>query len=264
VPNINRDGVNIYYEVHGSGPPMLLTHGYSLTSAMWQGQIEALSRHHQLIVWDVRGHGQSDYPDNPAAYSEALTVADMAALLDEVGADSAIVGGLSLGGYMALAFYREHPQRVEALLIIDTGPGFRKDEARDAWNRRAHDTGDRFERKGLSGLELAGRERSAVNHRDASGLARAARGMLTQRDGSVMELLPNIKVPSLVVVGADDAPFLAASDYMVAKIPGAKKAVIPAAGHIVNIDAPEAFLAAVLPFLDSLPRSADQKRPAPS
>ncbi len=102
----------------------------------------------------------------------------MAALLDTVGATSAIVGGLSLGGYMSLAFYRAHPERVRALLIIDTGPGFKKDEARDAWNKRAHETGDRFEREGLEVLKSLSRERSSVVHRDASGLARAARGML--------------------------------------------------------------------------------------
>jgi pimeloyl-ACP methyl ester carboxylesterase len=200
----------------------------------------------------MRGHGQSDYPDDPTAYSEALTVADMAALLDEAGAERAIVGGLSLGGYMSLAFYRAHPERVRALMIIDTGPGFKKDDARDAWNKRAHDTGDRFEREGLVVLKSLSSERSEVSHRDASGLARAARGMLTQRDARVIETLPNIKVPSLVVVGADDVPFLAASDYMAAKIPAAKKVVIPAAGHAVNIDQPQAFIDAVLPFLDSL------------
>jgi pimeloyl-ACP methyl ester carboxylesterase len=255
MPKINRDGVAIYYEVHGNGPPLLLTHGYSSTSAMWKGQIEALSRHHTLVLWDMRGHGQSDYPTDPSQYSEALTVADMAALLDEVGANSAIVGGLSLGGYMSLAFYRNHPERVSALLIIDTGPGFKKDDARDAWNKRAHETGDRFEREGLAALKSAGRERSTVSHRDASGLARAARGMLTQRDARVIESLADIKVPALVVVGADDAPFLAASDYMAAKIPGAKKAVIPAAGHAVNMDQPQAFIEAVLPFLDGLQAS---------
>src|SRR5664279_22132 len=254
MPVIDRDGVKIYYEVHGDGPPLLLTHGYSSTSAMWQGQIAALSKHHTLVLWDMRGHGQSDYPDDPAAYSEALTVADIAALLDKVGAERAIVGGLSLGGYMSLAFYRAHPERVRALLIIDTGPGFKKDDARDAWNKRAHDTGDRFEREGLDGLKSPSPERSGVSHRDASGLARAARGMLTQRDGRVIESLPNIRVPSLVVVGADDTPFLAASDYMAAKIPGAEKVVIPAAGHTVNIDQPQAFIDAVLPFLDSLPQ----------
>jgi len=252
MPKLNRDGVNIYYEVHGSGPPLILTHGYSSTSGMWQGQIAALSRHYKLVLWDMRGHGQSDYPENPAAYSEALTVADIAALLDAVGAEKAVVGGLSLGGYMSLAFYRSHPERARALLIIDTGPGFKKDDARDAWNKRAHETADRFDREGLAVLKSMSAERANVSHRDAQGLARAARGMLTQRDASVMETLPTIKVPSLVVVGADDTPFLAASDYMAAKIPGTEKVVIPAAGHAANIDQPEAFNDAVLAFLDRL------------
>jgi pimeloyl-ACP methyl ester carboxylesterase len=79
---------------------------------------------------------------------------------------------------------------------------------------------------------------------------------LTQRDASVMEILPEIAVPSLIVVGADDTPFLAASDYMAAKIPGAKKVVIPSAGHAVNIDQPQAFIDAVLPFLEGLPKEA--------
>jgi len=93
---------------------------------MWQGQIEELSKHHKLILWDMRGHGQFDYPTDPSAYSEALTIADMAALLDQVGdgpGSSAIIDGLSLGGYMSLSFHRAHPNRVSALLIIDSGPG---------------------------------------------------------------------------------------------------------------------------------------------
>jgi len=263
MPKIDRNGIKIYYETHGDGPALLLTHGYSSTSAMWHGQIEALSKHYKLVLWDMRGHGHSDYPEDSSAYSEALTVGDMAALLDEVGAPRAIVGGLSLGGYMSLAFYRAHPEQVSALLIIDTGPGFKKDDARETWNKRALDTAERFEREGLSVLKSGSRERSTVSHRDASGLARAARGMLTQRDARVIEVLPAIKVPSLVVVGADDTPFLAASDYMAAKIPGAKKLVIPAAGHAVNIDQPQAFIDAVLPFLESLPRGATTERQAP-
>ena len=257
MPQLNRDGVKIHYEVYGSGPALLLTHGYSSTSAMWDGQIEALSKHHKLVLWDMRGHGRSDYPDDPAAYSEALTVGDMAALLDEIGADRAIVGGLSLGGYMSLAFYRAHPKRVRALLIIDTGPGFKKDQAREAWNKRAHDTADRFEREGLEVLKSLSRERSTVRHRDASGLARAARGMLTQRDARVIESLPDVRVPSLIIVGAEDTPFLAASDYMAAKIPGARKVVIPAAGHAANIDQPQAFADALLPFLSKLPQDSE-------
>jgi pimeloyl-ACP methyl ester carboxylesterase len=262
MPNIDRNGVKLYYEVHGDGPPLILTHGYSSTSAMWQGQIAALSRQFKLVLWDMRGHGQSDYPEDPAAYSETATVGDIEALLDEVGARRAIVGGLSLGGYMSLAFYRAHPERVAALLIIDTGPGFKKDDAREAWNKRAIETAARFEREGLAVLKSGSRERSSVTHRDARGLALAARGMLTQRDASVIEVLPAIKVPSLVVVGADDAPFLAASDYMAAKIPAAQKVVIPAAGHAVNIDQPQAFIEAVLPFLDGV-KAASAEKAAP-
>jgi pimeloyl-ACP methyl ester carboxylesterase len=256
---LDRGGVNIHYEVYGNGPPLILTHGYSSTSAMWQGQIAALSKHHKLVLWDMRGHGLSDYPGDPAAYSEVQTVGDIAALLDAVGTETAIVGGLSLGGYMSLAFHRAHPERVRALLIIDTGPGFKKDDAREAWNKRARDTGDRFDREGLEVLKTSSAERASVTHRNARGLALAARGMLAQRDARVIESLPDIRVPSLVVVGADDTPFLAASDYMAAKIPGAQKVVIPNAGHAVNIDQPQAFIDAVLPFLDHLATDAPGK-----
>ncbi|MCX5826129.1 MAG: alpha/beta fold hydrolase [Deltaproteobacteria bacterium] len=247
---LNCNGVDIYYEVHGKGPVLLLAHGFSATCDMWRGQIEALSRNHTLVVWDMRGHGRSDYPEDPAAYSETSTVSDMAILLDQVGAERAIVGGLSLGGYMSLAFYRAHPERVRALLIIDTGPGFRKDEAREAWNKRALNIAALYEREGLAALQSASRERATGRHRSAEGLVRAARGMLTQRDARVIESLPKIKVPSLIIVGANDTPFLAASDYMTAKIPGACKVIIPAAGHVVNIDQPKAFIEAVQPFLD--------------
>src|SRR3954469_6066914 len=256
---VGRDGVKIYYEVPGEAPPLLLTHGYSSTSAMWHGQVDALAGDHKLILWDMRGHGQSDYPDDPAAYSEALTVGDMAAILDAVGATRAIIGGLSLGGYMSLAFYRAHPQRARALLIIDTGPGFKNDDAREGWNARALATADKLDQEGLAMLKAATRERATASHRNARGLALAARGMLTQRDARVIELLPDIKVPCLIVVGADDTPFLAASDYMAAKIPGAQKVVIPAAGHAVNIDQPQAFIDAVLPFLDGLAAATKPK-----
>jgi pimeloyl-ACP methyl ester carboxylesterase len=249
VLKLDRDGIAIHYEVVGEGPALLLSHGYSATGEMWRGQVEAFSKHHQLITWDMRGHGRSDYPADPAAYSEAATVADMAALLDAVGARSAIIGGLSLGGYMSLAFHLAHPERTRALLIIDTGPGYKNDEARARWNANAHRTAERYESEGLARLAAGSPEMRTSQHRDATGLAMAARGMLTQRDARVISSLPDIKVPALVVVGADDKPFLAASDYMAGKIPGAKKVVIENAGHAVNIDQAEAFNAAILHFL---------------
>jgi pimeloyl-ACP methyl ester carboxylesterase len=249
---LNRNGVNLHYEVYGSGPALLLTHGYSATSQMWQGQIAVLAANHTLILWDMRGHGQSDSPSNGDAYSEAQTVADMAALLDTVGVRGAIVGGLSLGGYMSLAFHRVYSERVTALLIIDTGPGFKKDTARDAWNETATQRAVSLDRDGLSVLKSASAERALSTHRSAAGLAHAARGMLTQHDAAVIESLPGIRVPTLVIVGADDAPFIAASDYMAAKIPHARKVVIPNAGHASNIDQPVAFNAAVVEFLARL------------
>jgi pimeloyl-ACP methyl ester carboxylesterase len=248
---LDRDGVKIYYEVHGEGPPLLLTHGFSASSHMWAGQREALGKHFKLITWDMRGHGRSDYPSDQNAYSEAATLGDMLAILDHVGAKTAIVGGLSLGGYMSLAFRLAHPERVRALLIIDTGPGFRSGEAREGWNTYARRTADLFEKEGLGRLSESSVEARTAPHRDASGVARAARGMLTQRDARVINSLPEINVPSLVIVGANDKPFLTASDYMASKIPGAKKVVIPDAGHAANIDQPDAFNEAVLAFLDS-------------
>lgn len=249
---LTREGVDLHYEVHGQGPVILLSHGYSATSDMWRGQIEPLARDHTVVVWDMRGHGQSASPDDPALYSEAATVADMAAILDAVGAKRAIVGGLSLGGYMSLAFHRAHPERVAALLIIDTGPGYRNDEAREGWNQTARKTGDRYETEGLALLERGSAERRTARHRSAKGLAHAALGMLTQRDAGVINSLPGIAVPSLVIVGSEDTPYLAASDYMAAKIPGARKVVIEGAGHAANIDRPEAFNAAVMDFLGGL------------
>ena len=253
MPKLNRDGVDIYYEVHGSGPALILTHGYSATSQMWQGQIEPLAKNHTLILWDMRGHGQSDYPADPSAYSEELTVGDIDALLDKVGAKTAIVGGLSLGGYMSLAYYNAHPERVRALLIIDTGPGFKKDDAREGWNQNARSRADTLEKDGLATLKTGSAERAYAVHRDALGLAKAARGMLTQRDATVIESLPNIKAPSVVIVGSKDTPFIAASDYMAAKIPGAQKIVIDDAGHASNIDQPKAFNDALLAYLETLP-----------
>ena len=252
MPTLTNNGVNLHYETHGSGPVLLMSHGYSATSRMWDGQTEPLSRDHTLVLWDFRGHGQSDYPSDPAAYSEEATVSDMAAILDAVGARTAIIGGLSLGGYMSLAFHLRHPERCRALLIIDTGPGFKKDEARGAWNTRSLGTAARFDAEGLAPLASGTAERARSRHRDATGLAHAARGMLTQRDAGVINSLPSIKVPSLVLVGSRDTPFLVATDYMAAKITGSTKVVIPDAGHAANIDQPAAFNAAVLAFLATL------------
>lgn len=248
MPTLDRNGVNIYYEVHGSGPALLLTHGFSATTEMWKSNIATLSQKYRLILWDMRGHGQTDSPNDRYRYSADLTVGDMDTLLDACGEKQAIFGGHSLGGFMSLAYHLLHPERVKALMLFDTGPGYKKDDARAAWNKRAESMAKTFEEKGLDALGRSA-EVLACTHRSAQGLAFAARGLLAQRDGRVISSLESIKAPTLVLVGDKDEAYFAATDYMANKIPDAKKVVIANAGHAANIDQPDAFNQAVLEFL---------------
>src|SRR5262245_9278720 len=215
---------------------------------MWAPNLPALAAERQVITWDIRGHGRSGSPPDPSRYSEAASVADMAAVLDACGITRAAVGGLSLGGYLSLAFHVAHPAPVAALLLFDTGPGFKQEGSRERWNAYAASRADALERDGLAALST-GVEVGPGPH-DPLGLARAARGILTQRDSRVIDSLSSIRVPTLIVVGEYDEPFLAATDYMAAQIPGAVKVVIDNAGHAVNIDQPDAFNAVVREFLE--------------
>ena len=199
--SLDRAGVRIHYQVRGNGPALLLTHGFSASSAMWADSAEQLARTHTVITWDIRGHGATDYPADPALYSVPLTVGDMAALLDQVGVRRAVISGHSLGGFLSLEFHLAHPERVAALALIDTGPGYRSDAPRAVWNDRIEKMAAAFERKGLAALGDNAEVRAAT-HRDATGLTRAARGILAQRDGRVVESLPKIAVPTLVLVGS--------------------------------------------------------------
>ncbi len=251
MPLVELNGIHINYEEHGAhyGTPILLTHAFAATLQMWQPQFDAL-RDYRVIGWDMRGHGGTDSPGSQDAYTETLTVEDMAALLRHLGIEQAVIGGLSLGGYISLEFQLAHPEMVRALVLCNTGPGFRKDDARAGWNDFSINYAKRFEERGIDGL---GRgieiDRTRQYQRSAQGLAFAARGILTQRDAKVMEHLEQIDVPALLVLGADDERYKAGGDYMAAKIPNARKVVIEQAGHAVNLYQPEQFNAAVLQFL---------------
>jgi len=254
MPYLDQAGTRIYYEVAGhpgGQPPLLLSHGFGASAAMWRPNVAALAAGRQVITWDLRGHGRSDSPDDPAQYSHAACVADMAALLDAAGTERAVLGGLSLGGFLSLEIALDLPERVAGVVLCDTGPGFRSDQARQRWNDRAFATAARLERDGLAAL---GGDPGSMDfgHRSARGLALASRGMLAQRDGRVIEGLASVKVPVLVLVGARDEPFLAAAGYLAAKIPGAAQVVVPDAGHVSNIDQPDLFNRSVLAFLSRL------------
>lgn len=253
MPEIERgDGVRIHYDAHGreSGEPgVLLTHGFSATSRMWDANVPALARDRRVAVWDMRGHGSSDAPEDESLYTHDASLADMAAVMDAAGIDRGVLCGMSLGGYLSLAFRLRHPERAAALVLVDTGPGYRRDDQREGWNAWVRSTAADLEANGLAALR-SGAEVDPSRHAGPAGLARAARGIMAQHDASVIESLPGIDVPTLVVVGADDEPFLTAADYMAAKVPGARKVVIEGAGHAPNVERPDVFNEAVVEFLE--------------
>ena len=251
---VDRGEARIHYSVAGEGRaslPLVLTHGFSASSAMWEPNLAELAASRQVVTWDIRGHGRTIVPAKPELYSQDASVEDILAVLDACRIQRAAVGGLSLGGYLSLAFYNRFPERVRALLLFDTGPGYRKDEGRQGWNNYALSQAERFEAAGLEALGDSPEVKHG--HHDPTGLALAARHILTQHGPEVIESLGSITVPTLVLVGEMDKSFLKAADYMASRIPGAKKVVLSGAGHAANIDQPEAFNQAVESFLAGLP-----------
>jgi len=216
VPEIQGLGARIHYEVRGEGEPTILfTHGWAASSRAFDGNVAPLVERHQVVTWDIRGHGESESPLDPARYSPALALGDMVGILDEVGAGPVVAIGHSLGGYLSLAFAIAHPERVAALVLLNTGPGFRNPTSRAAWN--------------------TGVERLAIRHEVEPGLLHASRGMVAQHDAQVLEGLPTIQAPVLILVGTEDDQYIAGSQYMADKIPSASLTTIPGAGHDAHI-----------------------------
>jgi pimeloyl-ACP methyl ester carboxylesterase len=245
---VGRNGVRVAYRKGGTGPFVLLTHGYGASSHMFDSNAAALADCRTVVAWDLRGHGATDSPADPAAYTREASIADMAAILDDVGADRAVVGGHSLGGYLSLLFALEHPERTDGLVLIDTGPGFRKAEGRAKWNQIAERYAVSLTKHGLAGLPGSA-ELTADVHRDASGLILAARGILSQHDSRVIDSLADIEVPALVIIGEDDEMFMPGSLYMAEKLPNGDLVVIPGAGHAPNMTHAAQFDAALRSFL---------------
>lgn len=250
---VDRNGVKVYYNIQGpeSALPILLSHGHAAATQMWSDQVEAISSKYRIITWDLRGHGQSDCPEDPALYSVGLTVDDIAAILDDCNIERAVIGGHSLGGVMAFQFQLKYPERVAAMVILSSGPGFRNDAVRDKWNAGCERTASSLEKKGLAALAKSS-EVHGEWHSDVWGLIHAARGIMTHEDSQMIDNLGNIDVPVLVLVGAQDTAFLGAADYMERKIPDVEKIIIENAGHAANLHQPLLFNQRVMSFLDRL------------
>jgi len=252
MPYLEREGAKIFYEDNGIAEDgrtaILWTHGYGAGSAMWQGQVDAFGDRFRMIRWDVRGHGRSEVPDDMGAFSTEHVIADMTALLDHLCLERVILAGHSLGGFMSLRFHSFYPERVIALILQGSGPGFRNAEAREKWNVIACEKADALEAEGLPALR-GGAEAQLCTHISVKALANAARGILTHTDSRVMEHLADITVPTLILVGGDDKHFLGAASYMEKKIAGSRQVVFADAHHGCNVDQPDAVNRALGDFL---------------
>ena len=155
--------MHIHAEVTGEGPVVVLTHGFAATSQMYAATVPALATDHTVIALDLPGHGRSEVSADPADYSVASFVDAILDAVDGTGAERAVFVGHSLGGYLSLELALSHPDRVRGLVLYDTGPGYRNDEARDGWNRMATKYAEQLEAEGLGGLP-GGEELAASAH----------------------------------------------------------------------------------------------------
>ncbi len=257
MPKALLNGINLYYEDSGSGFPVIFTHGFAGTTKSWEDQVAALSSKYRFITYDTRGHGQTDTPEAPSKYTLDILVEDIYQLLRHLGIQKAVVGGLSLGGYLSIHFYNQHSDMTVAIILMDTGPGYQSPEKAKDWNQSRIDCAGILKTQGMKGFMESEYSKDdyyttpdVMIKLNSKGLANICLGVMIDPWG--LDILPNIKVPALIICGDRDTPFLSATDYMARKIPEAKKVIIANAGHGVNIDQPQVFESTVLDFLDNL------------
>jgi pimeloyl-ACP methyl ester carboxylesterase len=258
MPNITlRDGRTLHYEDVGAGAPLLLLHGFPLSSQSFWPQLAAPPEGVRLLVPDHRGFGSSSLGAGSSTM-EALAD-DALALLDALGLPNAFVGGVSMGGYVAIALARLDPGRVRGLVLIDTqstgddeaGRARREATARDVELRGAAAVAEPMLPKLLAKAapaELVARVDALMRAQAPQAIAAAARGMASRVDGK--DILSRYQGPCLVVVGAEDAITpLEKAQVMVDLVRGAKLVVLDRAGHLANLEQPTAFAKALSDFV---------------
>ena len=268
------DGVSIYYEHHvpegPTRPTVVFSCAYCTTHENWRGQVEPLvAAGHPVVLWDLRGHGDSESPEGPDSYSIERVVADLLAVAQATTPDAPFVAaGLSFGGLASLHFAVRHPDRVAALALIDSGPGFKNPEAAAGWAAQVERTASFLETRGFDAF-VAGRAGTtcigskpelpaaqaagqAIRAQSVVGVARFGREVSGPAP-PVIDELATLNMPALVMVGENDKPFLRAAEVMAAKLPQAHHVIIPGAGHIVNIEEAEIFNRELLDFLAKVP-----------
>jgi pimeloyl-ACP methyl ester carboxylesterase len=271
---VTDDGVGIEVGVAGSGPTLLLVHGFGGAKEDFADHVDALAATHQVVTFDHRGHGESDSPPDPSDYTLDRMAADTLAVADAVGADRFRLLGHSMGGMIARRVVLGAPQRVEALVLMDTSPGpvpgidgeilemgavIALNEGMDELKRIM----DAFQPLGTAAYERTLIERPGYQEFNdkkwftlsAVMWATMAREIRDQPDE--LSKLAAVRCPTLVIVGDQDDPFLRVSRETADTIPGAEIGVIEDAGHSPQFEKPAAWFAALSGFLGRLQRTSD-------
>lgn len=264
MPKVSINGVGINYESDGEGFPLVLCYCRGGNATMWGPQVEAFSKDYRFIRFEPRGHGRSDAPEDPAAYGLDTSVEDLLGLLDHLGIEKAYVGGLSMGGGITTRFTLLHPDRVAALMVIDSGSASGRAHSEEIRKNTARVRELAF----TEGMEAVARH--SIREVDSFAL-RAARGpeeaegifdmlMALTPHGYVYSLealdqapafddrLREIKAPTLCIAGDED-PALEDVRFIHGQIEGSELVVVPDAGHFTNLDQTETFNREVIAFL---------------
>jgi 3-oxoadipate enol-lactonase len=253
-----------YDDTGGDGAALVLLHGFPFDCSMWRGQVSALGGEFRVVAPDLRGMGETPLGDGDITLETLAD--DVAALLDELKLGRVVLGGLSMGGYVAFEFLRKFPERVRALVLADTRPQADTEEGQRAREENAQ----RALKEGLTpivesmlpklltaetrerGGEVVEGVRAMMLGTSPEGAAAALRAMAVRRDQT--ELLSSIQVPTLIVVGDEDSITPPSdAEAMSAKIAGSHLVVVEGAAHLSNVERPSEFNRALVEFLRGLP-----------
>lgn len=255
----------LHIEVDGQGPTIVLGHGFGGSARNFRAQARALKPRFRVVRFDARGHGRSEAPAEPRAYEPEAFVGDVGRVLDQVGATEAVIGGLSMGAGVALRYALAHPERTRALVLAAFPPG---DATPGSFGAIAQEFADAIEREGLErgGERYVWGPTSGMDRRAAAlirqgflehpphALAHTLRRLIAVQPtvAEMRDALAAVTRPALVIVGENDRSSLGASRALADALPDARLAVIPAAGHLVNVAQPAAFNAELARFLSEV------------
>ncbi|MBX6753955.1 2-succinyl-6-hydroxy-2,4-cyclohexadiene-1-carboxylate synthase [Thermorudis peleae] len=260
-------GIPFSLQTAGTGPGLLLLHGFTGSSATWAAFLPEWSTQYQVLAPDLIGHGQSAAPTDPARYTLEEAVDDLLALLDTLGIDQCIVLGYSLGGRLALTFAVHAPARVSALILESTSPGIADPSERAARKAQDEALAAMIEERGIAWFveyweqqplfasqarlpaDVRARIRAERLAQRPSGLAHSLRGMGTGVMTPLWDHLPQLDLPVLLIVGAFDTKYVTIGQSMAAQLPHAELVIVPDAGHAVHVEQPEIFQNLVSTFL---------------